>query len=234
MLGYILDELVSAGVVEVFLISAPGKEKLESYFQDRSKELGLRWALDHQAEPRGTADAVWQARAWVEDEPFFLYYGDDLWLPDLKSNPLVASTRAQQLLAAYLRLKANWSVLSLMEVGSTEVSRFGVISWDHTDESGRIFAVRSLVEKPKPEDAPSTFALVSGMILKPSIFKTIEVVLHNHSGSAEAYLTSALDLLTREQQVYGCLLSGEWVDVGTLEDYPRAFIRMVRWKYRKA
>lgn len=229
MIAHLLEEVATAGIKEVCLVTSLRKADLNWAFEFHAKRLGLGFFTLYQQKPQGTARALWLAKDWIEEEPFFLYYADDLWLPDLKSGPLVAATRAWQLFSAYLRLKENWSVLSLMRVSPLEVDRFGIVSWDHGDGTG-IFAIRSIREKPKPEEAPSDLALVSGMILRPNIFEVIMEVLRGHSGSSEIFLTEALNLLASREPLYGCLLAGEWIDVGTLEDYPRAFIRMVRWR----
>ncbi|OGC54874.1 hypothetical protein A2797_00300 [candidate division WWE3 bacterium RIFCSPHIGHO2_01_FULL_48_15] len=233
MIAYLLEEVATAGVSEVCLVTSLRKADLNWAFEFHAKNLGLSSFTLYQEKPLGTAGALWLVKEWIGEEAFFLYYADDLWLPDLKANPRLPSTRAEQLLAAYIRF--NSPILSLMEVSLFEVSRFGVISWDCADDTGKIFAIRSIREKPKPEEAPSNLALVSGMILTPGVFEAIGGILHDRNLSAkEVFLTAALDFLAKRQPVYGCFLSGEWVDVGTLEDYPRAFVRMVRYRHEVA
>lgn len=215
VLGWLVREVVNAGVMEVVLVSAPGKRSLEKYFRRLAKEYGLRAKVVRQQEPLGTADAVFKAQKYLRWKPFLVYYCDEVWLGE--------PSRAQQLLEAYREIERP--ICAVVRVDDRQLlSRLGVIKKGREERPG-LFIIERIVEKPKGK-SPSNLALVSGMVLEPSIFEAIEEAILRVPGEREVYLTDALNLLCRTVVVYALELEGEWVDAGTLERYPQAFVQM--------
>ncbi|GMR18938.1 MAG: UTP--glucose-1-phosphate uridylyltransferase GalU [Patescibacteria group bacterium] len=233
LIGYLLEEIYRAGVLEVVLISSPGKEALDRYFTYRAGELRLTPAIVYQDKPLGTADAIWRVREIVGEEQFFLYYSADLFLPKVAKREIIGLWRSQQLLAAYLETASP--VLSLRSVPISDVSRFGIVAIDRFVREGELALLSGIVEKPDSAKAPSLLASIGGMILDKDVFWAINEVLKSRSKGSEAYLSNALNLLLQEgKSIYGqILLDGEWVDVGTLTSYPTAFERVVAWELER-
>jgi len=233
LVGYLLEEISQAAVSEVILVSSPGKEALDRYFTYRAEELCLSPTIVYQNNPLGTADATWKVGSFVEEEPFFLYYCDDLFLPKVVKGEVVGLWRSQQLLASYLE-KSN-PVLSLMMVDYSDVSRFGIVEVDQFVRNGELALLSGIVEKPALIETPSLLASVGGMILDKDIFWAINEITKTIDKGIETYLTDALNLLMQEgKSVYGrVLLEGEWLDVGILDSYPAAFGHMVDWELER-
>lgn len=233
LLGYLLEEVYQAEVSEVVLVSSPGKETLDRYFTYKASELLLSPSVVYQDRPLGPADATWKVRDLVGEEPFFLYYCDELFLPEIAGGYVAGLWRSQQLLAAYLETSSP--VLSLMPVDPSAVSRFGIVEVSRFVREGELALLSGIVEKPNRSKAPSTLASMAGMILDKDVFWAINEVLKSRSKRKEVYLPDALNLLMQEgKSIYGrILLEGEWVDVGTLDSYPPAFERVTAWELER-
>lgn len=234
LIGYLLQEVAAVKVEEVILVSSPQKEALDRYFVYRAEELGLSSTIVYQSRPAGTADAVWRVKNYVEDEPFFLYYCDELYLSDLDEDGVQRYGRSEQLLAAYLEVGA--SIISLLPVEKRDVERFGIARIDRPIRTD-LLVLAGVVEKPQPSEAPSLLASVSGMVLGPDVFWALREILKRDPSGGEFYLTNALNLLaqTSGARVHGCVLTGgEWVDIGTLDMYPSAFKRVADWELKRA
>jgi UTP--glucose-1-phosphate uridylyltransferase len=229
VIDMVIAEAVAAGVDEVVVVSAPGKQALDAYFvpnraleerlaeEGRTQDLALarrgetlaRVRLVHQERPLGNGDAVLRARALVGDRPFVMLWGDDITIAD----PPVAS----QLVAARERLGGG-SVAAVMRVPPGEASRYGVIRGESIDE--RTWRVRGIVEKPSSDEAPSDLASVHGYVFEPAIFETLARQRPGRGG--EIWLTDAVNALAAQAPVYAHLFSGERFDAGDRGGYLRA------------
>ena len=176
---YAVREAAEAGIEQVIIVVSEGQESVASYF-GRSEELesalertGKTEMLElvreiseladiscvYQHEQRGLGDAVLCARPVVGEEPFALMLPDDL-IPD---GPSVIG----QMVELYAEKGA--SVIALREVPDEMVPSLGIVEAERVDESGRT-EVRSMVEKPALEDAPSNLAIIGRYVLTPQVF----------------------------------------------------------------
>jgi UTP--glucose-1-phosphate uridylyltransferase len=226
---YIVEEAVAAGVRDVILICARGKDSIVDHFDiaaeleanlERSGKTELRKEMRRiaqmarvvtvrQQEPLGLGHAVLCAKALVGDEPFVVMLGDDII--DAK----VPATR--QLADCWAR--HGLGTIALMEVPPAETSMYGIAAGTPLDE--RTTRIDRLVEKPK-QDPPSNLAVIGRYVLPPRIFELLEQVKPGVGG--EIQLTDALALLAKEQGLLGYRFEGDRYDAGDRLGYLKANI----------
>ncbi|KYH33006.1 UTP--glucose-1-phosphate uridylyltransferase [Moorella mulderi DSM 14980] len=217
---FIVEEAVNAGVEDILIITGKNKRAIEDHF-DRSLELesllrekdkedllalveGVAELADihyiRQKEQLGLGHAVYCARKFIGQEPFAVLLGDDI----IVNTP----SCLEQMLEVYNEVKA--AVIAVQEVPREEVNRYGVI--EPLEINGRLIEVKDLVEKPRPEEAPSNLAVIGRYILVPEIFPLLAEVKPGAGG--EIQLTDALRLLAREERVYAYRFQGKRYDIG--------------------
>lgn len=198
-LQLIIDEAVGAGVDHMVIVTSHAKPAIEAYFQpqpdviaklrasgrehmaERLEAIGrdVKVSFAYQDEPHGLGHAVGCARQAVGDEPFAVLLPDEL---------MGSSVLLDQM--ARLCEATGGSVVGLKEVPHAEVGRYGVIDpIGLLDERG-VVAVRSMVEKPDPVDAPSDLIIIGRYVLTPDVFDEIDRVERGAGG--EIQLTDAL------------------------------------------
>jgi UTP--glucose-1-phosphate uridylyltransferase len=230
---YVVEEAVAAGLTDIIIITGRGKHAIVDHF-DRSFELEhfleakgkfdelkqVREISDmasihyiRQRDPLGLGHAVAAAEGHVRDEPFAVLLGDDL---------IVESTRLlQEMLAVHG--KYGRSVLGAMEVSRDDISLYGAIEPELV-ENEHLARVRSIVEKPAPEEAPSNLAAIGRYVLTPEIFDCLRRTQPGVGG--ELQLTDAINLLAQEQAVYAYVFEGGRFDVGNKIDYLKATVEL--------
>jgi UTP--glucose-1-phosphate uridylyltransferase len=230
---YVVEEAVRAGLTDIIIITGRGKHAIVDHF-DRSFELEhfleakgkfeelkqVREISDmatihyiRQRDPLGLGHAVLAAEGHVGGEPFAVLLGDDLMA---ESNPLL-----QEMLQIHDRY--GRSVLAAMEVARDEISLYGCIEPEFV-ENETLARVRSIVEKPSPEEAPSNLAAIGRYVLTPEIFDCLRATQPGVGG--ELQLTDAINILAQEQAVYAHVFEGGRFDVGNKLDYLKATIEM--------
>jgi UTP--glucose-1-phosphate uridylyltransferase len=153
-----------------------------------------------QQEPLGLGHAVWCARELVGDEPFAVLLPDDL---------MVGSPGClAQMVAAYERVGGN--IVCVEEVPAERTASYGIVAPGARD--GRLTEVRGLVEKPRPEDAPSRLGIVGRYILQPEIMRVLDNPVKGAGG--EIQLTDAMASLIGSQPFHGLAVEAERYDCG--------------------
>jgi UTP--glucose-1-phosphate uridylyltransferase len=226
---YIVAEAVAAGVRDVILVVARGKDSIVDHFDiaaeleahlERAGKLELKRQMREiaqmanvvtvrQQEPLGLGHAVLCARDVVGDEPFVVMLGDDVI-----DAPVPA---AKQLADCYAR--HGLGTIALMEVPHDETSMYGIAAGHLLDD--RTLRIERLVEKPK-KDPPSALAVIGRYVLPPGIFDVLERVQPGVGG--EIQLTDALAVLAREEGLLGYRFEGDRYDAGDRLGYLRANI----------
>ena len=228
----VVAEMAAAGISRVVIVSAPGKDSLDAYFRPNER-LEHRLAVEFrkediellkrpeglatvrvviQEEAKGNGHAVLQARPLVGAEPFAMLWGDDIVVGE---TPAVA-----QLMEARQRLGGG-SVVGTIRVSKEKAAAYGVVAGTPVDE--RTQRVLAIVEKPRPEDAPSEFAAVHGYVLEPEIFDVLAKQPPGRGG--EVWLTDAVAELAREgAPVWAVELKGQRYDCGDKIGYVTAFV----------
>lgn len=216
----IMDEVYQSGLDTAIVISRKGKSSILDHFerdQDLENKLKsegkieLAKKLNEQSElitvvsvrqsvPRGLGDAVYTGRCLIEDEPFAVLLGDDIFDCDIPAT--------LQLIQAYEKYKKP--VVGLMTVDSSEISKFGCAAGEFLEEG--VIDVNCIVEKPSVEEAPSNFAVVGRYILVPRVFEIISTLPPGKGG--EIQLTDALAQLVETEGLIGVFIKGERFDAG--------------------
>lgn len=233
VIQYLVEEAVASGIEEIVFVTGRGKRAIEDHF-DTSYELedtlveknkhellgavqeisGLaKFSYVRQPLPLGDGHALLQAAHLLNDEPALVIFGDCLY-----DSKVPAS---KQLIDTYEKYQD--SVIGLSEVPRKEVKNFGVI--DGVKVSEDIYEIKNLIEKPKPENAPSTFVAVGKYIITKEIIDILEKMKEGKSG--EIRLADALEIhLEKGKPIYGKILEGEWLDTGDKLGFLKATVKM--------
>ena len=229
LIQYGVEEAVAAGVETLVFIIGRTKNAIADHF-DKAYELeaelearhktdllqvvrgivpnGVECVYVRQAEALGLGHAVLCARPVVGDEPFAVILADDLIEEDAReSGTLSQMTRHFN--------KYQCSILGVERVPETETDKYGIVR--PLPFANRLNNVESIVEKPKPENAPSNLAVVGRYILTPRIF---DLLAHIPRGAGnEIQLTDGIAALLAEEQVLAYEFSGRRHDCGSKLGY---------------
>ncbi|MBD3786664.1 MAG: UTP--glucose-1-phosphate uridylyltransferase GalU [Sphingomonadales bacterium] len=232
LIQYAIDEARAAGIKEFIFVTSRGKSALEDYFDDAPElEAALRKgnktalletlkttnmdsgaiAYVRQNRPLGLGHAVWCARRLIGNEPFAVILTDDVIAAD---KPCL-----QQMVEAYQETGGN--IVAAMEVPQERTSSYGVL--DVAEDMGSIVKVRGMVEKPKPEVAPSNLAVIGRYILTPNVMTNLNKKKEGAGG--EIQLTDAIaEELEAGNPVYGFRFRGQRYDCGTKAGFLQATV----------
>jgi len=221
LIQYAVEEARAAGIEEFIFVTGRGKSAIEDHFdhafelqsmlRDRGKKEALtvveatipaagQFSYTRQQEPLGLGHAVWCARNFVGMEPVAVLLADDLILS--------GAGCLKQMVDAYNEVGGN--MVAAMEVPREETQAYGVIT--PGEVKGRLIEVRGLVEKPKPEIAPSNYAVIGRYILQPKVFE--DLARFETGAGGEIQLTDALARQLGLQPFNGYLFEGRRFDCG--------------------
>ncbi len=230
LIQYGVEEAFEAGLNQIAVVTGRGKRSLEDHFDisyelereisNTDKETALRgirrlienctFSYTRQVEMKGLGHAILTGRPLIGDEAFAVVLADDLCLNPGGDGVL------QQMVKLYNQFRC--SIVAIEEVPREETHKYGIISGEAIRDD--IFRVDRMVEKPRPEDAPSNLAIIGRYILTPDIFKLIEQTEPGKGG--EIQITDAL----MKQAEQGCVLAykfkGRRFDCGAAEGYVEA------------
>jgi UTP--glucose-1-phosphate uridylyltransferase len=221
LIQYAVEEAAASGIEEFIFVTGRGKHAIEDHF-DVSYELNQTlherggtelmesirsWMPDpgqiayiRQMEPLGLGHAVWCARNYVGDEPFAVLLADDLVMAE---KPCLS-----QLMDAYEQTQGN--VVGVMDVPRDQTDRYGIL--DVLDDDGEIVNVKGLVEKPKPNNAPSTLSIIGRYVLLPDVFECLDK--RQAGAGGEIQLTDALAMMIGKAPFSGLRFEGTRYDCG--------------------
>lgn len=225
LIQYGVEEAIHSGMNDIIIVTGRGKSAIEDHFDvsfelehmleaRQKKELlaAVRSVSDmidvfyvRQKEALGLGHAVLRAKEMVANEAFSVVLSDDVIDAEIPC--------LRQLHDIYEFY--GCSVVALMEVPPENISAYGVVDAEpvnHNGGSGRLFRIRTMVEKPSVEDAPSNLAIIGRYILTPEIFTSIEAIEPGRGG--EIQLTDALKHLLRSRPIYGYKFEGTRYDAG--------------------
>ena len=229
LIQYAVEEAVAAGITDMIFITGRNKRAIEDHFDmayEVEAELAARGKKEllelvrgiipkhinciyiRQPEPLGLGHAVLCAEPVVKDEPFAVILADDL----IDGEPPVA----RQMVKVYEQYQC--SVLGVEEVPREHTRQYGIVKTD----GGEPGVVSAIVEKPQPENAPSTLAVVGRYILKPRIFHHLAKVQAGAGG--EIQLTDGIAALLEEEQVLAYRFKGKRYDCGSKLGYLQAMV----------
>jgi UTP--glucose-1-phosphate uridylyltransferase len=219
LIQYAVDEAREAGIEQMIFVTGRGKAELDDYFDmafelettmtSRGKSLeplaesrlpAGALASVRQQEPLGLGHAVWCARHLVGDEPFAVLLPDDL----MWGKPGCL----RQMMDAYAQVGGN--IICAQQVSREKTASYGIIT--PGESNGALTEVKGLVEKPKPEDAPSTLGVVGRYILQPEVMRVLE--RQEKGAGGEIQLTDAMAAMIGDQPFHGVTFEGTRYDCG--------------------
>lgn len=222
LIQYAFEEAVNAGIERFIFITGRNKNTISNHFDhayeleatlsDKDKQDMLEqtcgWipeaghiAFIRQQKPLGLGHAVWCARHYCENEPVAILLADELYLSE--------QGLLKEMLSVYEQTGNN--VIALKNVPQNHTNRYGIVSYN-TQENGLIH-ISDMVEKPKPDKAPSTMAITGRYILQPEIFDYLK---QQEAGSGgEIQLTDAMATMLPHSPFYGYEFNGGRYDCGS-------------------
>lgn len=229
---YIVEEAVRSGIESIIIVTGRNKKSIEDHF-DKSVELEQtlldKGKMDllrevqgisalasihyiRQKEPLGLGHAILCAEQFIGDEPFAVLLGDDIMV----SRPPALS----QMMKLYEQ--SEQTIVGVQHVPRSEVSKYGIIASGGPVKG--VHVVSGLVEKPAPQAAPSTSAIMGRYILQPSIFSVLSRLERGAGG--EYQLTDALHEVCRSEGLLALDLQGKRYDIGDKFGYIQATLEM--------
>jgi UTP--glucose-1-phosphate uridylyltransferase len=221
LIQYAVEEARAAGFEEMIFVTGRGKTVIEDHFdysyelqdtlKDRHKDAELEM-IDNlvsnpgemtyirQQEARGLGHAVWCARNLVGNEPFAVLLADDLVQADVPC--------LKQMVEMYNEVGGN--IVAVMDVPKQHTDRYGILKTGK--ESGRLIEAVGLVEKPKPDVAPSTLSIIGRYILQPDVFAHLNEQKPGAGG--EIQLTDAMAQMCGRGRFHGYRFEGKRFDCG--------------------
>src|SRR6202049_1352639 len=234
---YVVEECVAAGIEHIIIVTGRGKSSIEDHFdsspllekflEDKGKtdqvELVrsisdmVQISYTRQKEPLGLGHAVLVARDPVGDEPFAVLLGDVL-IPG--KNPAT-----KQLIDVYEA--TGIGAIAVEEVPKSKTHLYGIVTAEPAPQppfGARLLRIKDLVEKPKPENAPSNLAITGRYVLPPAIF---DCLARTEPGSGgEIQLTDGLRLLAQEQGLWAYIYEGVSYDAGDKLGFLKATVEI--------
>ena len=230
VIHYVVEEAMASGIDDIIFITGRSKRSIEDYFDDspeleshlqqKNKEKLLKIVQDissmidihyiRQKEPRGLGDAILTAKKHINDEPFAVLLGDDIIVNEKPCT--------KQLIDNFQ--KYGRSTIAVEEVPFEKTGSYGIIKGKVMDDS--LYIVEDIVEKPKPEDAPSNIGAIGRYVFTPEIFDCIKETTAGVGN--EIQLTDAIRLLKEEQKIYAYKFTGKRYDTGDKVEYVKAII----------
>ena len=236
LIEYAVEEAVAAGITDMIFITGRHKRAIEDHF-DRAPELeaelaakgkdellrivreiapaGVNFIYIRQPEPLGLGHAVLCAQPVVGDEPFAVILADDL---------IDAALPAIGQLAAAREALGGGSVLAVQDVPLADTRKYGIVKAVSLDE--RTARIEHMVEKPAPDVAPSTLAVIGRYVLEPEVFEHLKTIPRGAGG--EIQLTDAIARLLPEGKTYSHRYEGLRFDCGSKEGFLAATVHFAR------
>lgn len=233
MIHYSVMEAVNSGIEQLVFVTSSGKESIENYF-DRNMELenfleqnGKEKELElirkigttievitvRQKEQLGLGHAINCAKHVIGDETFAVILGDDLVRSEEPVTKQLAKISAEN---------GNKSVIGVMEVPNKETYRYGIVDGTFLENDKSSLHMKAMIEKPKPEEAPTNLATPGRYILTPEIFDCLDKIPRGVGG--EYQLTDAINMLAERDKVYAHIFEGDRFDTGNIEGYLNATV----------
>jgi UTP--glucose-1-phosphate uridylyltransferase len=231
LIQYAAEEALAAGAEKLVFITGSAKRAIEDHFdtdQELERELqaqGKQDLLDavrgivpsyasciyiRQPAPLGLGHAVLCSRPVVGDEPFFIHLADDL--VDAAEPCLKQMARAFE--------QCNASVLGVQTVEPDQTDKYGIVATEPGSE--RLARVLGIVEKPRPEEAPSNLAVVGRYVLTPAVYTKLATIGRGAGG--EIQLTDGIAALMADESVYAYTFEGKRYDCGSKLGYLEATV----------
>ncbi len=231
-IDYVVQEAVEAGIEDILIVTSRNKSAIEDHF-DRSPELEAhllakdkteeaeqikaiaqraRISYVRQGQALGLGHAISLARHFVGVDPFMVMSPDNVFHP--------TSSVVSTMIALYQRHRC--AVIGLEQVPLEQISHYGSVEVEPVED--KLFALRQVVEKPSPRDAPSNLAVMGRYLFTPAVFDQIEATEPGLGG--EYQIADAMNLLIGQHRLLGAEFTGVRYDTGDKLDYLRAVVEL--------
>lgn len=225
LIHYTVREAVDAGIKEIIFVTRPKQKdvlqyfqpdpKLEKILQDKKKEEELSdlkeiqdlardvtFSFAVQKDPLGDGDAVFQAKSLVKNEPFAVFFCDDMIDSEVPA--------LSQLIEVFDTCQRP--VIALKQLPPERLYHYGVV--DVEKIANCFYKIKSMVEKPKEGQAPSNLAIVGRSILTPDVFDYLKPQKKLHGSDASLFFPTLGKMAVDGKGVYGYEFKGEWLECG--------------------
>ena len=233
LIEYGVEEALEAGMNQIGIIVGRGKRAIADHFDNNyelehqikgtSKEVYLKdirnvmdscdFIFMRQREMLGLGHAILTGEAMIGNEPFAVVLADDLCAKPSEGSELRALGQLAELYERY-----QCCIIAIEEVPNADTESYGIISGEEIADG--IYQVKDMVEKPKPEDAPSNMAVIGRYILTPEIFDYLRNTPPGRNG--EIQITDALKAIAQDRQVLAVKFKGRRFDCGHVEGFVEA------------
>lgn len=238
IIQYVVEDAVSAGIEDIILVTGWHKRNIEDHFdypyelEKRLEQAGKHEQLEEirriaemanfyyvrQKGPMGNATPIWNARNFIENEPFIVLWGDDF----IEASP----SRCQQLVDAYEKLGGSCVLGSIRTNAEEDYKRYGFATGGQVDGGIKI---EQIVEKPGVGRIDSDYALVSGSLYTPDIFPAIEEAMkrleQENTPRELVYVDAVNVLLEQKKDCYAVeIKNGKYYDCGNKLEYLKAVV----------
>jgi UTP--glucose-1-phosphate uridylyltransferase len=241
IIALIVDECLDEGITDICFVISEGKELIPKYFmKDEKLEAELakrgkshlleelrrydaaRFHVAYQSEQLGDGHAILQAEDWVTSDSVAVLFGDDLFVG--------GKSGLHQLMKAHalVQREGECALIAVEKIPKDKTKKYGIIGVESEHpKDPRLKKVRSLVEKPAPEKAPSDFGIVGRYIIPRSTFQALQKA-ESGTEDREIRLIDALTSQLKDIDVYGYACEGTRLDTGTPEGYQHAVTVMAK------
>ncbi len=229
IIQYVVEDAVRAGITDIIMVTGPSKRAVEDHFSpnyelvnwlkkqhkeeqaEQVKKIAdlANFIFIRQKGPYGNGTPVLCAKDVVGNEPFAVMWGDEFFYTPQES-------QLEQLVSSFDRY--GETILTAYEVSAEETKKYGIIDAEKVEKN--VFKVKTIIEKPGPQKAPSRLASLGGFIFTPDIFEALgETKLGRDK---ELWLVDAIFKLLKKRPVYARRVEGTYYDTGSKLGYLKA------------
>lgn len=235
VIQFLVDECLSVGITEICFVLSPGKEAIVDYFRpstdgmqklrpkdqktvqaELQKYADVHFHIVYQNEQLGDGHAILQAKDWVNSDMVAVLFGDDLIEGEM--------TGLLQLVKAYDTIDEKdlpAAMLCLQNIPRSYTERYGIADIVKDSPSRKLHRITKLVEKPKPEDAPSTLGVVGKYLIPRSTFDVLPYAQASHGGEIRL-IDALIAQMAGSLNIFGYEVKGARYDTGTPEGWKKA------------
>ena len=210
IIDYIISEATESGIEEIVVIVNFQKEVIKKHCEEYDNVYFI-----HQKELLGTADALLQAQVFTHNEPFVLYYADEIVVND-------GISCTKQLINEFVT--RNTDIMAAIEIeNSAAISEYNCVVFGE-QVNGKTYQVEEVVEK--PNNPLTNYTSIGRYVISPKIYKYIEEAKKLHTLSDELVITTIFNDVAKEGSFYGHLYEGTRYDIGSKEGWFKANVEL--------
>ena len=247
LIQYGVEEAMSAGMTTMAMVTSKHKQAIKNHFEPHTDieasikgtaKASLLDEVNHisqqcdftyieQQQMLGLGHAIYTGKPLIGNEPFAVILPDDLCTNNAQAD--AKNSHGDSVLKQMTKLYKQYPdccIVAIEEVPMDEVDKYGVIDGELLQGSNDAYRVKSMVEKPSPDEAPTNLAIIGRYILTPEIFDVLENTAPDKNG--EIQITDALMTLAKEGKVIAYKFQGTRFDCGSVKGHLMANIAFAK------